>query len=111
MSDIYRSANLLDIKGIYKYELGKYMHKIANNCLPNHIIASHRMLTSTHTYHTRQAAKNFFDLPQVKSLREQQTTVYAGANLWNAIPDSIKNTNYHTYCKSLKSYLMQQDPS
>ena len=80
-------TNLLNIKQIYKLEIGKFMFRYNANQLPTSFI---KYFTSIHSYPTRLSKQQNYFLPRYRLQQSQKLISYTGAKLWSEIPENIK---------------------
>ena len=92
---------------MYKFEIGKIMHKISNNlyCHNSKLFA---ITDQIHSHNTRQNTKKNYFSPRVHTFQAQKLLHYYGAKLWNEIPKPIKENTFFKFKKELKVNLLSQ---
>lgn len=97
---IFKDKKILTFYGIYAYELIIYIKNNLNN-LP---LNSH-----VHSYDTR--INNNIHINKYKTKKFSQSPICKGSNLYNKLPETIKNVNHIKKFKSeLKKYLINICP-
>ena len=104
---LFLKLQILKINDMYKFEIGKIMHKISNN-LYSHISKLFVITDQIHSHNTRQNTKKNYFLPRVHTFQAQQSLHYYGAKLWNEIPKPIKESTFFKFKKELKVNLLSQ---
>ena len=106
-SPLFKEANLLKLRDIYKLSSAIYVYKINNHLSPN-IIRNHIYGNQhDHQYNTRQPA-NYFQRANSVLISSSKAFSYSGVDVWNRnVPENIKNkTSLVTFKKHLKSYFI-----
>ena len=104
---LFFKLQILKINDMYKFEIGKIMHKISNN-LYSHISKLFVITDQIHSHNTRQNTKKNYFLPRVHTFQAQKSLHYYGAKLWNEIPKPIKESTFFKFKKELKVNLLSQ---
>ena len=114
LKPLYDKLQLLNINGIYKLEVAKFMAKVSLNILP--VFSSDqttifRTLSSIHTYPTRSALSNKFYMQRTFLAKSNQSLKVSGVNIWNKLPkqlrDKVLTSSFKTSSKILKTYFLQ----
>ena len=99
---------LLSIKHkIYlnKLELGKLMFKIINNGKPQQFRVLFTKSRDIHNHSTTQANNESIYISQIQTNSGKKSIQYAGAILWNKIPNSIKSLSFTSFKKEYEKQL------
>ena len=102
--ELYRKCTLLNVRCLYKFELGKVLYKtIKCNKFPSllNVLNGYRF---NHQHNTRYYHN--YRIPTITSEREAKRLPTSAIRLWNSIPDDVKNSEtYSIFAKKLFNYL------
>ena len=99
--------NLLDVNDIFILEMGKFMHNLHYNQLPQVFQELFKINQTVYTIPTRN--KDNFYLQFFSKNVAQQSIAYSGIKLWNALPNEIKTIQtLSTFIRKLKQHLYNQ---
>jgi len=79
------------------FEIAKFMLDFDKNKLPiyfNHYFCE---TWQVRTRFTRSAEKQSLYLPRYRTNRLQRSIKFRGVNIWNNLPNFLKNTPYHKF--------------
>ena len=104
---LYASLGFFDLKHIYRYMLGNYVHKIQLRS-----DAVNRFSLSLEIYDTRQSRLQLLHIPRALSSHSEQSVDISGPRNYNTIPVNVRSIvlydsfkyNYKKYLLSLLSY-------
>ena len=104
---LYASLGFFDLKHIYRYMLGNYVHKIQLRS-----DAVNRFSLSLENYDTRQSRLQLLHIPRALSSHSEQSVDISGPRNYNTIPVNVRSIvlydsfkyNYKKYLLSLRSY-------
>ena len=85
---IFEQLNLLELRDIYRMEIGKFMYKYINGDLPDPLSNIYLKTNVFHTHDTRQ-----YDhiRPVISRLNTSlQSLLYKGPVIWNSLSNEIK---------------------
>lgn len=102
----YKSNRLLNIEGMYTFDLLTLAFKIKNKqdelprIFQNYLVQSHN---------TRLRSINNFELPLCSGTFEQRKSSYKMAYEWNHLPQNLKNIKVFNQFKSrIENYLLEK---
>jgi len=99
--DLYYTNKILPIKSIYKYQQILSIFKIKNGIGNVNIDLDNY----THQFNTRN--RNNIRVQRHKTLQTSQRISVKGSEMYNALPNEIKNiSNYVSFKKALKNHLL-----
>ena len=84
---------ILDVKNMFKYEVGVFMHKFKRDTLPVNFKPYFTNVNKMHNHLTRFAETNYF-FPRVNSLFGLKTLSYLGSKLWEELPRNLIDQSY-----------------
>jgi len=88
---LFQHLSILSVYDKYKYQLLIHVFKSSHNLIPNYYSCQYYIKNSTiHQCNTRQ--KNNLHIPKCRTCLRQNTIIYQGPKLWNALPDGIKSS-------------------
>ena len=106
LSPVYKAQNILKLEDIHKLEVGKLMFKIINNGKPQQYRVLFTKSREIHNHSTRQAKNESIYISQIQTNSGKKSIQYAGAILWNKIPNSIKSLSFTSFKKEYKKQLI-----
>ena len=93
---------------MFNLEIGKFCFKFNNALLPETFSGIFIDVTSIHSYNTRNSQNRFYRSQYLKK-SGSSTLNYLGPQLWNNIPNNIKNkSSIYSFKISYKNYLLQK---
>ena len=102
---LYIQNKLLDTTGINSYITGIFMFQVLNSEEPNMFSTFYRCNNTIHDHETRTASD--IHVIFAKTRARKFSIRVTGANLWNAVPDSIRKApSIHVFKKRLKIHLL-----
>ena len=103
---LFQHLSILSVYDKYKYQLLIHVFKSSHNLIPNHYSCQYYIKNSTiHQCNTRQ--KNNLHIPKCRTCLRQNTIIYQGPKLWNALPDGIKSSkSLNIFKKQLRHYIL-----
>ena len=105
ISQGYSSLKILDICGLYKYELIKLVFNMRNGVVPNAF--KNFIYRTNHQFGTRSRALGDYDIPHPRTERDKCSIKYQGAVCWNSLPPDLKKcTNKNKFLQLLKTHLL-----
>ena len=105
ISQGYSSLKILDICGLYKYELIKLVFNMRNGVVPN--VFKNFIHRTNHQFGTRSRNLGDYIVPHPNTERDKSSITYQGAVCWNSLPPHLKKcTNKIKFFKLLKSHLL-----
>ena len=108
-SKIIQKLGWMNIDQRYQYFTGILMFKSLNNLAPLPLQNLFSHVCTKHSYNTRNASDDALSLPKCHLECYKQSLEYAGADLWNKIPISIRNSfTLSSFKRHFKSYILNQ---
>ena len=113
LKPIYKDLQLLDVKNTFFLETSKFMFKLKNDLLPirfaNHFESSDS--SSSSQISSKYSLRSRIQINRVvtRLLASRSSIQIRGENLWNEIPDSIKNEASLTTFKRLIKFMLLED--
>ena len=108
LSLIYKAQNILKLEDIDKLEVGKLMFKIINNGKPQQYRVLFTKSREIHNHLTTQAKNESIYISQIQTNSGKKSIQYAGAILWNKIPNCIKSLSFTSFKKEYKKQLISK---
>ena len=110
LKPIYRNLEVLDVKDTLFLETSKFMFKRKNQLLPirfaNHFDSSDSNSQNLSSYNLRGSIRTNRIITRLQS--SQNSIQIRGENLWNAIPEIIKQeTSLHSFKRLIKGMLLE----
>ena len=84
------------------------MFKIINNGKPQQNRVLFTKSREIHNHSTRQAKNESIYISQIQANSGKKSIQYAGAILWNKIPNSIKSLSFTSFKKEYKKQLISK---
>ena len=99
---LFAKLGLLNLNGINKYAISKFMYKWYHKELPNLFLNKFTHVNDIHRYNTRQSCELY--CPMVKIALSKRKYSYQGPHIWNKILKQKINTETSeaVFCKSIK---------
>ena len=104
--ELYKKLNILKVKYVYKLELGKFMHKLFNNKLPEMFQNGFTKIGNVYNYETRNNITANYYLPRASKKAGHNKLEYRGVKLWNEIDANLKKLLLYTFNKQYKNALL-----
>ena len=86
LKPLYDELEILNINGIYKLEIAKFMAKVSSNTLSEDFSKNFSALTSVHTYSTHSALFKKFYVQRTTYIKTNRSLKVSGVKVWNGIP-------------------------
>lgn len=100
---IYSKTKLLNIQQLYSYNICILIRKILTQKIHTQI----NLKKKQHKYYTRN--KDNFELPKTRTLYGKKTIEFEGAQLYNKLPNCIKNClTFNSFKQKLKMHMIEQ---
>ena len=97
VADLHRKYEILNLNGLYLFELGKVVFKFYRNRLPKCFDAYLEQISGASDYKTRGVTTNNCTLPSYSTVEAHRLVKFQGAKLWNSIHGEIKNSSLHEF--------------
>ena len=105
LKPLYDELEILNINGIYKLEIAKFMAKVSSNTLSEDFSKNFSALTSVHTYSTRSALSKKFYVEGTSYIKTNRSLKVSGVKVWNGLPFYIRDKAATSCCKTLSKIL------
>ena len=103
---LFYDLQILDVYQLYEYCIASIMYDLINGKLPHNV--NDYCQKMNHSYGTRYKERNCFKIIKVRTNQGKKSLSYAGAKIWNDIPDYLKLLkSRYTFKKSLKLYMIE----
>ena len=102
---LFRNLELLKLDDIYKFQMGKMMHKIKNITVGENKLT---MVNEIHNHNTRQSAANNYFIKPVFSKLGGRCFLFKGPEIWNNIPPDIRKLPFHLFKVKFKQHLLDK---
>lgn len=93
----YKNQRILKFEDMRIFEISKIMHQYSNGNLPVCFNKYFEEVANLHAHDTRSTSSNWLFIPRFISGRSQRSIKFAGAKVWNDIPESLKCLPYHLF--------------
>ena len=104
IEDLYNDLKLLDLTQLNKLTKAKFVYKFKNKKLPRRFDNFLKTTAGQHKYALRSVETQEYKCVWGKSNFGMKMLQYEGVQLWNAIPDDIRNANsLREFSKKFKS--------
>ena len=107
-NDLYLDLNILDVKTLFKWSVGKFMHAYDNNLLPNTFDNYFTKIPLLHKHDTRQTTKQKFHLPRMNTSLGQRSLTFLGPKVWSEVPEHLKTMSAYGFKKQYKRFLLSK---
>ena len=107
-NNLYKSLNILQIKDIFKLQMGKFMYSFYHQILPENFNYFFSSVSNYHNYHTKSVTKNNFFIPRMNTRYGQTACSHTGAKLWNNISPNLKLLPTYSFSKPLKKQIISK---
>ena len=105
-SDIYKNLKLLKLVEKRDVHYGVFAHKALHGKTP--ITITKKILDHLPNEYLRSAAKAKLNMPIHKTSTYTKSTIYKSIQIWNSLPNSLRNiTNQTTFKQSLQKHKLQ----
>ena len=105
---LFKNLRILNLKDIYKLQIGKFMYQCESGLLPesfNDMFLVTRQVRQVHSHGTRSS--KLFYLPQCRTNIRKFSISFQGPNFYNSLSPEIRNaTSTATFCSRLKAFLL-----
>ena len=105
LKPLYDELEILNINGIYKLEIAKFMAKVSSNTLSEDFSKNFSALTSVHTYSTRSALSKKFYVERSSYIKTNRSLKVSGVKVWNGLPSYIRDKAATSCCKIFSKIL------
>lgn len=94
------------INNVYSLHALKFAHRWHKGLLPNAFCDTFLYASDVHSYKTRYATQQNLYKPHVRMNTDKQMIPFKAINLWNTIPQHLKDLNEYAFSKIIKCYLL-----
>ena len=112
LKPLYEKFKFLNVEGVFKLEIAKFMMKLNTNKLPDIFTKNFAKVASVHSHFTRSSSSNDYYVPRSFYVKTNQSIRITGAKIWNDLPSELKDkvgsVSYRLMSKQLKEHLLQQ---
>ena len=102
---LFRKLKLLNVQQICSFQTGIFMYKHINNTLPHLFDDVFLYNHSIHSHFTRQSHHLHYFPVRINTARF--SIMHHGRDIWNNIPDNIKQLDFLLLKSNYKQYLIQ----
>ena len=103
---VVRDLGWQDIMTRKRYLTSVLTYKCLNGLAPNYLCDAFTYCGDVHNYCTRGSNRRNLYVPQPNLEYFKRSFIYVGPNVWNDIPDSIRNVNsIQSFKQRMKEYL------
>ena len=89
-SPLFRQLQIIKLADLVIYNVAVFMFKFHNKLLPSIFDSLFTQVNKVHRYHTRNAAKESYYLPHVRTNYGLFNIRFRGPKVWNSIDNQIK---------------------
>ena len=108
MDFLYLNYRLLKLDDLFRFELGKFMHKFHNGMLPQSFLGYFSELSEIRTRTTRASQRRDFYVPRCSCKMGERLLKIQGAKLWNGLPMTVKNETIAKFKDKMKDHIFSQ---
>ena len=112
LKPLYEKLKFLNVEGIFRLEITKFMMKLNTNKLPDILTKKFAKVASVHSYSTRSSSSNDYFVPRSYHAKTNQSIRITGAKIWNNLPNEFKNKvgniSHRLMSKQLKEHFLEQ---
>ena len=102
---LFKNLRILNLKDIYKLQIGKFMYQCKSGLLPDSFNDMFLVTRQVHSYGTRSS--ELFYLPQCRTNIRKFSISFQGPNFYNSLSPEIRNaTSTTSFCSKLKAFLL-----
>ena len=102
---LFKNLRILNLKDIYKLQIGKFMYQCKSGLLPDSFNDMFLVTRQVHSYGTRSS--ELFFLPQCRTNTRKFSISFQGPNFYNSLSPEIRNaTSTASFCSKLKAFLL-----
>ena len=102
-----RALGILNLPQQLTYNKGIFMHKVLNNNSPNYLA----QLFISHQSHYTNSRNNLY-VPRPRLDLYKTSISFAGASLWNSLPQNIKSCiSFPCFERNLHRYMSENSPT
>ena len=107
-SPLFTKLKILKLCDIYKLQMGITIHNIKNNIWQinntNYLLSN---LNTIHKYNTRISKNSNYYVHSIRTNLGKSSIMFAGPQVWQGVPNEIKNYSKHTFKKAYTKFLLQ----
>ena len=107
-SPLFTQLKILKLCDIYKLQMGDTIHNLKNNIWQinnkNYQLSN---LNTIHKYNTRIFNNSNYYVHSIRTNLGKSSIMFAGQQVWQDIPNEIKNYSKHTFQKAYTKFLLQ----
>ena len=93
VSGLLNNLKIMNLRQRYNYFISTLMYKCLNGKSPSYLANLFKSVSSIHNRDTRQSSNNSLYLPKPNVESFRRSLKYAGANLWNNLPQTVRNVS------------------
>ena len=102
---LFKNLRILNLKGIYKLQIGKFMYQYKSGLLPYSFNNMFLVTRQVHSYGTRSS--ELFYLPQCRTNIRKFSISFQDPNFFNSLILEIRNaTSTASFCSKMKAFLL-----
>ena len=91
VSGLLNNLKIMNLSQRYNYFISTLMYKCLNGKSPSYLANLFKSVSSGHNRDTGQSSNNSLYLPKPNVESFRRSLKYAGANLWNNLPQTVRN--------------------
>ena len=99
-SPLFRQLQIIKLADLVIYNVAVFMFKFHNKLLPSIFDSLFTQINKVHRYHTRNAAKESYYLPHVRTNYGLFNIRFQGPKVWNSIDNLIKKNSLNELKKN-----------
>ena len=107
-SSLFTKLKILKLCDVYKLQMGITIHNIKNNKWQinntNYLLSN---LNTIHKYNTRISKNSNYYIHSIWTNLGKSSIMFAGPQVWQGVPNEIKNYSKHTFKKAYTKFLLQ----
>ena len=107
-SPLFTQLQILKLCDIYKLQMAITIHNLKNNIWQiNNTNYQLSNLNTRHKYNTRISKNSNYYINSIRTNLRKSSIMFAGPQVWQDVPNAIKNYPKHTFKKAYKKFLLQ----
>ena len=107
-SPLFTQLQILKLCDIYKLQMAITIHNLKNNIWQiNNTNYQLSNLNTIHKYNTRISKNSNYYVHSIRTNLGKSSIMFAGPQVWQDVPNAIKNYPKHTFKKAYKKFLLQ----